>query len=429
MLQEVVIIGAGPAGLLLAHHLLRRGKYRVALYEQRPDPRLVDVSQDRTFPISLQERGRRALRQIAGLDEEIAAAGVFCNGAKLYRQRGKVRQIPRSVPILSIDRNRLVRIILEHLTQTYSSEQLTIQFSCQCVAVDRSEKTVTLKPEQSETFTLTYDRLVAADGSRSPIRDYLVQDAGVQCEQTYVPDAYKSVFLNRLNPALGLELEPDKIHGWNLDNKTRMLMVPQPDDRLNGVIIFDAEHNPLSSLTTKAEVLSFFQKNFPVFGQLMSPEEAEAFWQRPVGRVLTVQCDRFDLGDSILLIGDAAHAVSPSLGQGCNAALEDVLIVEQLLDHYEDDWARVLPAFSEQRVPDAHALRELSNYSFPRTKALGVEYFLRLKISRVLHQWFPQWVKPFVFDLVLDHNLSYSQVLTLSQGWINKVKRSLPRAS
>ena len=83
MLQKVVIIGAGPAGLLLAHYLLRRGKYRVELYEQRSDPRLVDVSQDRTFPISLQERGRKALRKIAGLEEVIASKSVFCNGTKL----------------------------------------------------------------------------------------------------------------------------------------------------------------------------------------------------------------------------------------------------------------------------------------------------------------------------------------------------------
>ncbi|CAA9378998.1 Kynurenine 3-monooxygenase homolog [uncultured Leptolyngbya sp.] len=265
--------------------------------------------------------------------------------------------------------------------------------------MDRSAKTVTLQPEQGEVFTLAYDRLVAADGARSPIRDYLVQDAGLQCEQNYIPDAYKSVFLPRLNPALGLELEPDKIHGWNRDSKTRMLMVPQLGDRLNGVILFEQEQNPLSSLTTKEEVLTFFQENFPLFGQLMSSEEAEAFWHRPVGRVLTVRCDRFHEGNSILLIGDAAHAVSPSIGQGCNASLEDVLIFERLLEQYEDDWTLALPAFSKQRVPDAHALRELSDYSFPRTKVLVVEYFLRLKIRRFLHRWVPQWVKPFVFDL------------------------------
>jgi kynurenine 3-monooxygenase len=424
MPQKVVIIGAGPAGLLLAHYLLRRGKYCVEIYERRSDLRLADVSQDRTFPISLQERGRKAIREIPGLEEAIAAASMFCNGTKIYRKRGKARKIPRATPIQSIDRNRLVMILLQHLTQTYPSDQLIVKFDCPCVQVNLKATTVTIQPEQGEAYTLAYDRLVAADGARSHIRDDLVQNAGLQCEQNYIPDAYKSVFLPRLNPALGLELEPDKIHGWNRDNKTRMLMVPQLGDRLNGVLIFDAEHNPLINLSTKEEVLTFFQENFPLFGQLMSEAEAEDLLRRPVGQVLTVRCDRFHDGDSVLLIGDAAHAVSPSIGQGCNASLEDVLVLERLLEQYEDDWALALPAFSEQRVPDAHALKDLSDYSFPRTKVLVVEFFLRLTLSRLLHRWFPQWAKPFVFDLLLDRDLSYSQVLSLSQGWINKVKRS-----
>lgn len=138
--------------------------------------------------------------------------------------------------------------------------------------------------------------------------------------------------------------------------------------------------------------------------------EAEDFLKRPVGRVLTVRCDRFHDGDSVLLIGDAAHAVSPSVGQGCNASLEDVRVFERLLEQHEDDWSLALPAFTQQRVPDAHALKELSDYSFPRTKVLGVEFFLQLTLRRLLHQWFPQWVKPFIFDLLLDQDLSYSQV-------------------
>jgi len=427
MLKKVVIIGAGPAGLLLAHYLLRRGKYQVELYEQRSDPRLLDGSQ-RTFPISLQERGRKAIRALAGLEEAIALQGVFCNGTKIYRKQGKARKIARAVEILTIDRNRLVMILLQHLIKTYTSEHLMIKFDCKCVQVNRRAKTITLQSNKGEAYTVAYEHLVAADGARSHIRDYLVQNAGLQCEQSYVPDAYKSLFLNRLNPA-GLELEPDKIHAWNLDNKTRLLMVPQPGDRLHGVVIFEQAQNPFIGLSTKEEILTFFQENFPLFGQLMSEEEAEAFLQRPVGRVLTVRCDRFHDSDSVLLIGDAAHAVSPSLGQGCNASLEDVLVFERLLDRYEDDWAVVLPAFSEQRVPDAHALRDLSDYSFPRTKLLVVEFFLRLTMSRFLHRWFPKRVKPFVFDLVLDEDLSYSQVLSFSQGWINKVKRSLPPAS
>jgi kynurenine 3-monooxygenase len=424
MVQNVVIIGAGPAGLLLAHYLLRRGNYHVDIYERRDDPRLTDVSKDRTFPISLQERGRKAIRAIVGLEEAIAAQSVFCQGTIMYGKKGKSRRVPRKNPILSIDRNRLVTILLKQLTETSSPNQVNVHFNCECTAVDGTAKTVMLKSSEGDSFTVHYDLLVGADGARSPIREYLVENAGLPCSQTYVPDAYKSVFLSRLNPSAEVELEPNKIHVWNLNNKTRMLMVSQPGDQLNGVIIFEAQTNPLEGLSTKEEVKAFFQENFPLFGQLMSMEEAEALLKRPVARVLTVRCDRFHEGDSILLIGDSAHAVSPSIGQGCNSSLEDVLILGQLLEQYGDDWGKVLPLFSEQRVPDAHALQELSDYSFPRTKLLVVEFFLRLTMGRLFHQWFPGLVKPFVFDLVLDTDLPYSQVLSLSQGWIHKVKRS-----
>lgn len=70
-------------------------------------------------------------------------------------------------------------------------------------------------------------------------------------------------------------------------------------------------------------------------------------------------------------------------------------------------------------------LQELSNYSFPRKKLLVLEFFLRLKIARILHSWFPQKFNLFVFDLVLDTDLPYSKVLQLSQNWVNKVKRSM----
>ena len=158
---------------------------------------------------------------------------------------------------------------------------------------------------------------------------------------------------------------------------------------------------------------------------VMSDTDAEDLLHRPVARLTTVKCDRFHQGDRVLLIGDAAHAVSPSIGQGCNSALEDVVMIDQLLDQFQDDWSQVLPQFSKQRVPDAHALKDLSDYAFPRSKVLVLEFFLRLTVGRKLNQWFPQWFKPFVFDLVLDTDLSYAKVLNLSQGWINKVKRSM----
>ncbi|WP_019504161.1 NAD(P)/FAD-dependent oxidoreductase [Pleurocapsa sp. PCC 7319] len=79
------------------------------------------------------------------------------------------------------------------------------------------------------------------------------------------------------------------------------------------------------------------------------------------------------VGGQILLIGDAVHAVSPSIGQGCNAALQDAMIFAQVLDEYQDDWEKALPAFTSKRLEDVHALRDLSDYTIPRTKWMTLE--------------------------------------------------------
>ncbi|MCT7983506.1 FAD-dependent monooxygenase [Laspinema sp. A4] len=424
--QKAIIIGAGPAGLLLAHYLLRRGdRYCVELYERRPDPRQGEMSKARTFPISLQERGRKAIRAIPGLEEAIAAQSVFCQGTMIYRPKSKPRRIPRKNKILCTDRNELVSILLQELTQRYSSDRLKIQFDCTCTQVDATAKTVSFESNTEEQFTTSYDVLIGADGAKSPVREFLVQNTGLECEQHYIPDAYKSLSVSRINPEKGLSAEPDLVHAWTLDNNTRLLLVPQPGDRLQGTLIFNAENNPLEGFSTPEEVLAFFQEKFPLCGELMTLEEADTVLKRQIARILTVRCDRFHEGDSILFIGDAAHAVSPSIGQGCNSALEDIFILDQVLDRYQDDWSQVLPQFSQQRIPDAHALQDLSDYSFPRNKRLIFEFFFRLQLGRLLHRWFPQQMKPFVFDLVLDTDISYSEVLRLNQGWINKVKRSL----
>lgn len=420
----LVIIGAGPAGLLLAHSLLQRGTYRVLLFDRRPDPRSTSETSNRTFPISLQERGRKALRAIPGLEDAIAAQSTPCRGTVIYRKRGNPRRISRKNAILSIERHRLVGILLQQLTATYGPEHLTVQFGCRAIEINPAAQTITLQPETGDRFTVTYDVLVGADGARSRVRQALVESGQIQAEETAVPDAYKSVYLRRCAPEFGLDLDADKIHSWNLDNKTRLILVPQAGDRLNGTLIFNADANPLEAFRTPEEILTYFQTHFPAVGQLMTHEEAEALLHRPIARILTVRCDAFH-GDRILLLGDAAHAVSPSIGQGCNASLQDIGILMQLLDRYHDDWSQVLPAFTQTRLPDAHALRDLSDYSFPRKPHLVLEFFLRLSLSRLLHPWFPRWVSPFLFDLVLDSDLTHTEILSLNQRWISKVKRSM----
>ena len=421
--QNIVIVGAGPAGLLLAHYLLRR-HYRVEIYDRRPDPRQVDPDQQRSFPISLQARGLKAIQEIPGLKKVVASHGIFCQGTVIHK-KDKSRDIKRKNKVLTIDRNHLVLSLLEQLVAHYDETVLKVQFGCVCEHIDIDPQMVSFQTTENHQFAVHYDRLVGADGARSQVRELLASHHGLGCDKTDVPDAYKSIFLDRTHSDKRIDLAPDRIHTSTLGRGSRIVLAPQPGNRLHGAFIFNPKQNPLANFTNQEEILNYFEANLPTFRPLMSENEAEALLNRPIARLVSVKCNRFHHGERILLVGDAAHAVSPSIGQGCNSALEDILIIDQLLDQYQNNWSQMVVQFSQQRVAEAHALKDLSDYSFPRSKSLILEFFLRLTLGRKLNQWFPRWFKPFVFDLVLDTDLSYTEVLRLSQGWINKVKRSM----
>ena len=308
--QKIVIVGAGPAGLLLAHYLLRRQQYHIEIYDRRPDLRQVDHNEQRSFPISLQKRGRKALQGIPELEATVAKYAMICQGTMIHGKK-KSRDIQRKNEILTIDRNRLVLALLEQLTKTYAEAVLKLQFDCLCQKVDTNHQTVSFQTATGQTLTVNYDRLVGADGARSQVRQQLVDHHGLTCEKTYVPDAYKSIFLARTNPEKEITLAPDRIHTSNIGRGSRLVLAPQPNDHLHGALIFNVEKNPLEPFTTKEEILTYFDEKLPVFRQLMSAAEAEELLHRPVARLVTVKCDRFHQGEQILLVGDAAHAVSP----------------------------------------------------------------------------------------------------------------------
>ncbi|MFH7029635.1 MAG: FAD-dependent oxidoreductase [Heteroscytonema crispum UTEX LB 1556] len=431
MSKKVAIVGAGPGGLLLAHYLLRRGdKYQINIYERRSDPRIVSFSKSRTFPISLNERGMSALRKIEGLEEAVKAISLEMMGTVFHQKNGKTRLTKRNKPLFTLDRTSLVIVLLEQLSQKYDNNQLNIHFNCQCTQVNFDAKTVKIKKvtkgtptEVEEDFIVDYDLLIGADGSRSVIRENFRNTEMFECQEKYIINDYKSIFLSQPEK-FGIDLEKGKIHSWMYDEDTLIVLLHAIDGTMSGVILFPHHKNQVASLSTTEEVIKFFQKNFPEIGQMMTEVEAKAFLDRPISRILTIRCNRYHQRDSVLLIGDAAHAVSSSIGQGCNAALEDVGLFDNLLDEYSDNLAAAIEQFTLRRQQDAHALVELGDNAFPSSRGLLIEFILREALAKTLHQIFPQRFSPSLSELIFETTVPYTEILNLYQGWISKVKKS-----
>ena len=430
-MKKVVIVGAGPCGLLLAHYLLHRGtQYQIEIYEGRNDPRKVALSNSRTIPYGINDRGLLPLRKIEGLEELIKAKCVQNNGLIIHQKNGKKKFFPKKQPTFNTDRISLMITLLSNLMENSDSNQVKLHFNWKCNRVDFKTKTVTFEKiketgsEETEEITVDYDFLIGADGARSVVRRNFLNTDYFEFEQKYVYSNYKTVFLSGSNEKTGIKLKPDCLHVWRPEEGITFGAVPQLDGTFIGLLFFSKNKQKVVDLSSTEEVMAFFGQNIPEVADLVSDAEVEAFLKRPISTQLKTRCNRYHYGDSVLIMGDAAHAVSSSLGQGCNNAFEDVMIFNSLLDEYADDWAAALEQFSIRRKPDAYALWELDTNVFPSSKILFVEFMVRESFAKITNKVLPQFFLPPLREVLATNALSYSEILKSYQGWISKVKKS-----
>src|SRR4051812_4189233 len=84
--DEIIIIGAGPVGSLLAMTLASKGM-NVRVFERRPDMRKETVSAGRSINLAVSTRGLYALEQV-GLKEEILSQAVPMRGRMIHPIKG-----------------------------------------------------------------------------------------------------------------------------------------------------------------------------------------------------------------------------------------------------------------------------------------------------------------------------------------------------
>ena len=120
------------------------------------------------------------------------------------------------------------------------------------------------------------------------------------------------------------------------------------------------------------------------------PNFETEFQANPQGFLGTVRMDPWTVDDSVLLLGDAAHAIVPFFGQGMNCGMSDVqFILEQL---GLEDWNEICKRYQDHQKLNGDAIADLSLENFiEMSDKVGDERFLfKKKVEKILENHFPE---------------------------------------
>jgi kynurenine 3-monooxygenase len=114
-------------------------------------------------------------------------------------------------------------------------------------------------------------------------------------------------------------------------------------------------------------------------------------------------------------MGDAAHAIVPFHGQGMNAAFEDCVLLDGMLESggSGQDWPALFSRFDGARREDAEAIARmaLENYAEMRSAVLDADYLRHKAWALQLERLYPERFIPRYAMVMFHPEISYSQAL------------------
>lgn len=391
--KEVVIIGAGLCGSLLALRLAQRG-YKVDVYESRPDLRKVDISAGRSINLALSDRGFKAL-EMAGVATKAREICIPMYGRLVHDKQGNTfasNYSGRSGEYInSISRGDLNAILLD---EAEAAPNVNLHFNVKCTRVDIEAKRAYFSSyENDDSFEVEGAVIFGADGAGSVLRKsyYLEKKFLFSYSQEYLTHGYKELEIPA--DALGNhQISKDHLHIWPR-GAYMLIALPNMDGSFTVTLFLGHEEGAyhFKGLDSEAAITAFFKEEFPDALALI-PNILEEFENNPTGALGTVKCAPWYYKGNTLLIGDAAHAIVPFYGQGMNASFEDVLVLDEVLDTCEGDWELVFKTYQKRRKKDADAIGDLAveNYYEMRDHVANPLFKEKRRLEMLLEKEYPE---------------------------------------
>ena len=377
--ETIIVAGAGVGGLTAGIALTRAG-YQVTIYERADQLRAVGAG------ITLQINAMRALKRI-GADADLKAVGQTLESGALFDRDGRpLQELDLSdyserfgTPGVALHRRRLLEVLAEHFDGD-------IRYGAHVTGVDQTDDDV--RVAFADGSDVRGDALIGCDGLYSVVRGELfgpgeLRYAGYTTWRGVAQD------VDVPGSAIG--------EYWGAGE--RFGVVPIGFGETYWFAVAEAPVDGSDGPDPKAELLERFEG-----------------WPRPAPQLVEATPDndiiRTDIFDRptleswtdgrITLLGDAAHPMTPDLGQGAGQAIEDAVVLAEVLAD-ADDMEAGLKAYEQARL-------ERANWFVERSRKMGrlAQWSnpLARAARKLMFKTTPTWVVERSFERVFGGELA-----------------------
>ena len=409
--DPVIVVGAGIAGLMFAILQARRGE-KVILIERRPDFVEGTYSSARSVNFTLSSRGLAMLKE-AALQDEVLKYATPLHYRALHLDTRIINQPygQTSTEILyAIRRFDLVRILY---SAAKTNPNIEFNFNSEFDDIVTDRKIVTFR-NMGTLISKKYSIFVAADGALSTS----VRKLQSQQWCTYHFDVSDWGYKEFTIPAIGGRntLTTNALHLWSKGHSL-VCAIPNPDGTFVGNIIMPMKGKISFETFKESSALEVFLRQNYADILPICLDMTKQLIDAPSASIVTTKLENWVLGGDTIVIGDACHGISPFLGQGMNAALEDAVILNRILRNDYIPIKERLVQFQAFRKPDTDALITLSQEHLDQLRLhLGSPWQIsKHRAKQALAKLFPRYFRP-KYSLIAHGVVPYRTALASAKS-------------
>jgi 2-polyprenyl-6-methoxyphenol hydroxylase-like FAD-dependent oxidoreductase len=310
--RRAEVVGGGFAGLAAACALAQRG-WSVRVHERARDLRTSGAG------IYIYENGLRVLEALGAYADAVAGAPV-AHTREVRDERNRVISVHRwdsASRVFSIVRQQVINALAD-AAKRHGAEIVT---ESEAIGATPSGELVFADGRRMRT-----DLIVAGDGTNSKLRDSL----GLLARRKRLPDGAIRVLIDKTDEERTSSEAGTTIEYWS--GSRRVLYTPCSQDRIYvALTMLDNDAIATAVPLCKQAWTAWF------------PHLRDLIVRIPDRNGDSGRYDRFELiklkhwsSGHVAVIGDAAHALPPNIGQGGGCAMMNALSLAVFLDRFDD---------------------------------------------------------------------------------------------